>query len=59
MRKIGNDEWNYTFDSLTQAAKELTLYNSNISAVINGKLKSTGGYEAKYKIIKLLSLKNI
>lgn len=34
--------------SMTEAAKELNLYHSNISRVCTGKLKSTGGYNWKY-----------
>jgi hypothetical protein len=38
-------EWN----DITQASKELNIYNSNISMCCKGKLKTTGGYIWKYK----------
>ena len=38
-------EWN----DITQASKELNIYNSNISTCCKGKLKTTGGYIWKYK----------
>ena len=41
-------ELNRTFKSQTEAAKELGLYNSNISSGIKGKIKTTGGYHFRY-----------
>ena len=41
-----NDEW-LRFESQLQAAKKLGLYAENVNKVINGNLKTTGGYEFK------------
>jgi hypothetical protein len=46
-KKAGsNDEWQ-KFNSQFELAKTLELYTSNVSKVINGELKTTGGYEIK------------
>jgi hypothetical protein len=46
-KKAGsNDEWQ-KFNSQLELAKTLELYTSNVSKVINGELKTTGGYEIK------------
>lgn len=58
LRKVGSDIWDYQFDSLAEASRQLNLYSSNISHVINGKLSSTNGYEAKYEIIQLQTIVN-
>lgn len=41
-----NDLWQ-RFDTQADMAKKLGLYTSNISKVIRGELKTTGGYEMK------------
>jgi hypothetical protein len=38
-----NDEW-IKFDSQSDAAKKLGVYAANVNKVINGSLKTTGGY---------------
>jgi len=38
-----NDEW-MKFDSQSDAAKKLGVYAANVNKVINGSLKTTGGY---------------
>ncbi len=44
-----NDEW-VQYDSQLDAAKSLGLYPANINKVINGSLKSTGGYIFKTEL---------
>jgi predicted transcriptional regulator len=44
-----NDEW-IKFSSQLEAAKQLGLYTANVSKVINGLLKTTGGYIFKTEI---------
>lgn len=41
-------ELNTTYESVSQAAKELGVFQSAISACLTGKRKSTGGYHFKY-----------
>ena len=41
-------ELNKTFDSINQAAQELNLHASNISACLRGKQKTSGGYHWEY-----------
>lgn len=43
--KCSNEQ---TYESITAAALELNLHGSNISHVLNGKYKSTGGYTFVY-----------
>lgn len=37
-----------TFNSVSECAKKLGLYQSNISLVLNGTNRSTGGYRFEY-----------
>ena len=41
-------ELNRAFNSIKEAASELNLYDTNISAVLKGRQKTTGGYHWKY-----------
>lgn len=50
-KKQNTDEW-IKFDTQADAAKQLNLQNSNISKVLNGKLKHTGGYVFKKEEIE-------
>lgn len=43
-----SDEYIKTFESITQASKELNIFATNICAVLKNKLKTTGGYKFKY-----------
>jgi hypothetical protein len=43
----GIDDITWIFDSIMLAAKELGLQHKNLSAVVNGRLNTTGGYEAE------------
>lgn len=46
-RKKSTDDW-MKFNTQVEAAESLKLYKSNINKVLNGKLKTTGGYEFKF-----------
>jgi len=46
-KKNSNDEY-MSFNSLKECCEELGLQKPNLHKLLNGKLKSTGGYEAKY-----------
>jgi hypothetical protein len=48
-KKSDSDEW-IKFPSQLEAAKQLGLYATNINKVINGSLKTTGGYIFKVQI---------
>jgi hypothetical protein len=37
-----------TYDSITNAAKDIGVYTSNISAVLSNKQISSGGYKWEY-----------
>ena len=53
LKKVGSETWDYTFDSLAAAGRELGIHRSNICKVIKGEISATGGYVAKYEIVKL------
>lgn len=48
-KKLDSDEW-IKFSSQLEAAKQLGLYAANINKVVNGSLKTTGGYIFKVEI---------
>lgn len=41
-------EWDYYFNSLKEAAETLNLHASNITAVLKGRYKQTGGFYFEY-----------
>ena len=43
------EELNKTFDGASAAARELNLYQSNITQCCKGKLKTAGGYHWRYQ----------
>jgi hypothetical protein len=46
-RKVGTTEWTQ-YSSMSDASRQLNLYQGNISIVCNGKNRHTGGYEFKW-----------
>lgn len=48
MKKVYCVELDKVFNSISIAANELGLYQSNISSCLRGKIKSTGGYRWRY-----------
>ena len=45
-----NDKFISEFESQHSASEKLGLRQPNISSVLTGKLKTTGGYKIKYKV---------
>lgn len=45
--RVYNDNYSKVFDCLQEACDELNLYKENLSAVANGKRKTTNGFRAE------------